>query len=407
MDLKSRIIIYFDVFFRPFSAMKMLWNHRRTVVYLFKKKKYKQLYNFIFVIFFVRGEDCGKGVLDPVWKFLPNIAPVPWDIEVEITTRCYLKCVMCEHTYWKDKSYLNQDLSLEQFKDIVNSMPKLKWINMTGEGSSFLNPDFMEMIRFVKSKSIYLDFSHDFLFMTDEIARELIDLGVERIYLSIDAATKETYEKVRVGSDFDKVTNNIKRFIQLKKEMNSPIPEMCFRMTFFNENIHEVEQLIDLIHSFGDVKDMGDEPSVNIVGLLEFEETKGWVEEIPQDVIDRTDQKAKKYGLTIYWSHPSHDECQKPPLHYCTFWTEPYVMMRGYVLPCCGVLMSNKRPFLEKYALGNINEKSLKDIWKSEKFAEFRKLVVDPKGKVPILCAGCRTFNSSDRINKYGVARET
>ena len=82
-------------------------------------------------------------------------------------------------------------------------------------------------------------------------------------------------------------------------------------------------------------------------------------------------------------------------------------MMRGYVLPCCGVLMSNKRPFLEKYALGNINEKSLKDIWKSEKFAEFRKLVVDPKGKVPILCAGCRTFNSSDRINKYGVARET
>lgn len=406
MDLKSKLAIYRDVCFRPLSATKMFWRHRRTVAYLLKKGKFKQLYNFIFVIYFIYGEDCGKGVLGPVWKFFPQLAPLPWDIEVEVTTRCYLKCTMCEHTYWKDKAYLNQDLTFEQFKKLVDSMPKLKWINLTGEGSSFLNPDFMKMLRYMKSKSVYVDFSHDFVFMTDEIARELIDLGIERIYFSIEGATKETYESIRVGANYDRVIDNIKRFVQLKKEMNSPIPELCFRMTFFKDNIHEVEQLIDLIHSLGDTKDLGDEPSINIVGLLEFKETKGWVREIPQDVVDRTDEKAKKYGYTMYWSHPTHIESMKPPLDYCTFWSEPYIMIGGYVLPCCGVLMSNKRPFLEKYAFGNINEKSFKEIWDSERYKKFRKLVVNPKGKVPILCVGCRTFNNADRINKYGIAHD-
>lgn len=405
MKLKERLSIYRNVLLRPFSATKMLWNHRRTVAYMLKKKKFKNLYNFIFVAYFIRGEDCGKGVLDPLWKYFPQLTPYLWDIEVEITTSCYLKCIMCEHTYF-DKSYLNQNITLKQFKHLIDPIKNLKWINVTGEGSAFLNPDFMNILQYLKSRSIYVDFSHDFFYMTDEIARELINLGIERIYVSIDAATKKTYEKIRVGSNFEKVVGNIKRFVELKKEMKSPIPELCFRMNFFKDNVHEVEQLIDLIHSFGGAKDLGDEPSVNIVGLLEFEQTRGWIREISPKVIDRVDKKAKKYGLAMYWSHPSHEEERKPPLDFCLAWTEPYVMIRGHAVPCCGVLMSNKRPFLERFAFGNVYEKSMKEIWKSKRYKQFRKMIVNPKAKVPLLCAGCRSFNTMDRIRKYGVAKD-
>jgi MoaA/NifB/PqqE/SkfB family radical SAM enzyme len=395
-----------EVLKRPFTATAMLWRHRRTICYLWRQKRWRQLYNFVFVTYFVRGEDCGKGVLDFAWKLWPSITPFLWDLEVEVTTRCYLRCIHCEHTYWPDKSYLNQDLSFWDFKKMIDGVPKLKWVNLTGEGSSFLNKNFMTMLRYCRMKGLYIDFSHDFYQMTDEVARELIMLGVERIYVSIDGATKETYEKVRVGSDFDRVTANIRRFVQLKKEMDSPLPEICFRMAFFKDNIHEVEALIDLIHSFGDARDLGDEPSINIVGLLEFEETRGWVREIDQATVDRVNEKAKKYGFTIYWSHPSHDESKKPPLDYCMFWSEPYIMIGNYVLPCCAILMSNKRPFLEKYAFGNLNQQSLKEIWDSPRFTAFRRMVTDPHGQVPILCAGCRTFNTTDRAKKYGVSKE-
>lgn len=404
MKIKAKLKIYSDVLLRPRDATIMLWKHRRTVAFLWKKRKFKQLRNFIYITYFILGEGVGKNILAPVWKFFPQLVPFPRDIEVEVTTKCYLKCIMCEHTYWKDKSYLNQDLTFEQFKAIVDSIPTLKYINPTGEGSSFLNPDFMEMLRYAKSKSIYIDFTHDFVFMTDEIARELIELGIERIYVSLEGATKETYEKIRVGANFDTVTNNIKRFVELKKEMESPLPEMCFRMSFFKDNVHEVEQMVDLIHSFGGSRDIGDEPSIEFVGLLEFKETEGWVTEIPQNVVDRANIMGEKYGFTMFWAHISHLESRKVPLAYCTCWSEPYIMIRGYVLPCCSVLMSNKRPFLEKYAFGNINEKPFKEIWYSERYRKFRKLVTNPRGKVPILCVGCRGFDSTERIKIYGIA---
>lgn len=116
-------------------------------------------------------------------------------------------------------------------------------------------------------------------------------------------------------------------------------------------------------------------------------------------------KKAKKYGITVYWSHLSHDESEKPPLDYCTAWTEPYVMIRGHIVPCCGVLMFNKREFLEKYAFGNVYKKPLKKIWNSKRYKEFRKLIVNPKGRVSLLCVGCRSFNTVDRLKKHGVAR--
>ncbi len=388
---------------RPWDATVMLWNHRRTLTYMLAKGKFQNAYNFAFTTYFIRGEDCGKGILDPLWILFPKLAPFLWDIELEVTTRCYLRCTHCEHTYWPDKNYLNQDLSFENYIAIMRELPRLKWINLTGEGSAFLNKDFMAMVRYAKRRDLYVDFSHDFFYMPDDIARKLIKLGVERIYVSIDAATKETYEKIRIGSDFDTVLSNIRRFVELKKELRSPLPELCFRFAFFKDNQHEIEMLPELIHSLGETKDLGDEPSINIVGLLEFKETRGWVSEISRAVIDRTNDKAKQYGFKIYWSHPTHDEHGKPELRSCTFWTEPYVMITGHVVADCAVLMSNRRPFLKRHSFGNVRLQSLKEIWNSPKYRIFRDMIGQPEAPVPSICLNCRVFATRERARKYGV----
>jgi len=356
------------------------------------------------VAYLVRGEDCGKGCLDPVWYMWPKVVPTFWDIELEVTTRCPLRCRHCEHTYFP-QDYRNQDLSLAQFKKIIDSIPSLKWINMTGEGSPFMNKDFIPMLRYAKSKDIYVDFSHDFYTFNDDIGRELINLGIERIYFSIDGCTKETYEKVRVGSDFDRVICNIKRFIELKKEMNSPLPEICFRYAFFKDNVHEVILLPKLVNNIcnKDVKSLGDEPSINIVGLLEFEQTKGLEVELSKHDIDGTNMLAKSYGLKVYWSHVTHNEAKKPPMHYCVFWTEPYIMIDGSVVPDCAVLMSNRRPFLEANSFGNVNDKTLKELWYTPKYRKFRETLRNPQGQVPSVCLGCRVYATQERAKKYGI----
>ena len=399
-----RLTDYSKILARPFSATSMLWNHRRTLKYMLSKGWYKRAYNFAFVTYFIRGEDCGKGCLDPLFYLDQSTVPAFWDIELEVTTRCPLNCVHCEHTAFPE-SYKNQDLTLFQFKKIIDSIPRLKWINMTGEGSPFMNKDFIPMLRYAKSKNIYIDFSHDFFTFNDSIGRELINLEIERIYFSIDGCTKETYEKVRVGSDFNRVIKNIKRFIELKKEMKSPLPEICFRYAFFKDNVHEVDMLPELVDFLtnGRPELLGDEPSINIVGLLEFEQTKGLEVELPKLAIEHTNEMAKKYGLKVYWSHVTHDESKKPPMHYCVFWTEPYIMIDGSVVPDCAVLMSNRRPFLEANSFGNIKDKPLPEMWKTEKYEKFREMVRNPHGQVPSVCLGCRVYATQERAKKYGV----
>lgn len=397
--------VYKTVAKRPIDATTMLYNHRRTLKYLWKKDR-RSFWNHIFVTYLVRGEDCGKGVLDPLWK-LTGRAPFLWDLEMETTTACYLKCIHCEHTYF-DKSYLNQHLSYTTFREVVDSVPSLKWVNLTGEGTSILNPAFKEMVWYAKrTKGVYLDLSHDFVKLDDETALTWVKAGVDRIYWSLDGCTKETYEKVRVGASFDKVIENVRKLVACKKELNSPLPEICFRFTFFRDNVHEVPALPDFLASLvKGVKDYGDEPSINIVALLEFEETRGWEREIDEATVELVNERAKRLGFKVYWSHVTHVEEEKAPMDYCTFWSEPYIMITGHVVPCCAVLMSNNRPRLEELSFGNIHEQPLKEIWDTGYYREFRKTVVNPRAPVPKVCLGCRAFNTQTRARRFGIWQE-
>jgi len=397
-----KLAIYKNVALRPWEATKMLCNHRRTLKYLWTRNR-EAFWNHVFVTYFVRGEDCGKGILDPIWK-LTGTAPFLWDIEMETTTACYLKCIHCEHTYWEDKTYLNRHLSLDTLRSVIGTTSNLHWINLTGEGTSVLNPAFFEMIHCIKEKGIYLDFSHDFVKLSDVQAEDLVRWGVDRVYWSIDGCTKETYEKIRVGANFDDVIANVKKLLAAKKRLSSPLPEICFRYAFFKDNVEEVPLLPSLLRSIvSDVKDYGDEPSINVVSLLEFEQTRDWAIEISQEAYDRTNASAKDYGFKMYWSHKTHIEEEKAPMDYCTFWSEPYVMITGHVVPCCAVLMSNNRKNLESMSFGSVKDKPLSVIWNSLYYREFRRLVVDPKAPVPSVCVGCRAFNTKTRLEKYGT----
>ncbi|MCK5628450.1 radical SAM protein, partial [Candidatus Bathyarchaeota archaeon] len=148
-------------------------------------------------------------------KMLNWFAPYPSYIEIEVTTKCNLKCIMCEHTYWNET---DRDMSFEDFKGIIDQFPRLKWIGLTGIGESFLNKDFIKMLRYVKAKNIIVELYDTFYFVDGNVAEELIDLQVDNIFASIDAATKETYEKIRVGSNFERVINNVTNIFQLKKK---------------------------------------------------------------------------------------------------------------------------------------------------------------------------------------------
>jgi len=386
--------------------IKIAWAFRGTAFYLLRKKGIRATLKFLYVKLFVPGGEGSGGaalfLIGPLIKRFPRLAPYPRYIEMEVITVCNRKCILCEHTYWNEE---NRHLSFEEFKHIVDQFPKLKWTNLTGEGSAFLNRDYIKMIRYLKEKDIPVYLVDHLDSIDKETARELVEIGVDGIYVSIDGATKETYEKIKVGCNFDRMVQNLNYFLELKKEMKSPIPVFCFRLVVNTLNVHEMPQFIELVSSFGNRELLGAGSYVDFAGLLDFPEIKHLkVDNVPQEILKATIAKMREHDVHVVFAHT---EVQKlPPLESCLCWMEPYIMMRGYVVPCCSVLMSNRREWLREHSLGNVFDKPFNDIWYSERYKAFRKLINRPQGKVPLLCLGCRSFDTTEGAKKYGVDME-
>lgn len=388
--------------------IKMALSYRKDLFFILRRQGIRVALSFIYTKIFV---PCGEGagaafyfIGSPIIREHPRFAPFPRYVEIEHTTICDKLCIMCEHTYWKDQEERN--LSFMEFKHIIDQFPALQWVHTTGEGSSFLNKDFLKMITYVKKwKRASVYFVDLFDGITEDEMRQVIEIGVNGIYLSIDGATKETYEKIRVKCNFDNVISNIKRFVELKRELKSPIPEICFRYIVLTKNLKEIPKFIELISLLGGKKTFGGGFRINFVGNLEFPEVKHLsIYTIPREIIREAVRKARELDINVIFSHT--EPMRNPSIQKCHAWLEPYIMMGGYVMPCCNMMMSNKRTFLREHAFGNLFQDSFKDIWYSDRYRRFRATVNKRDAKAPLLCVGCRSFETLERIKKYGIDKD-
>lgn len=381
-------------------------SYRRTMVYLLKKGRYRDLFNFIYTKTLVpTGEGSGElayYIVGPLLRRQPKLAPYPRFIEIEITTRCNKKCIICEHTWWKEP---NRDLTLQEFKSLVDQFP-LRWVNLTGEGDAFLNPDYLNMIRYLKAKGVSIYLVDSFDLINKKIAYELVSAGVDGIYISMDAVTKETYEKIKAGCHFDKVVENIRSLLEIKKQLGSPLPEICFRFVINKLNVHEMANFVKLVRSIGTRKDYGDGSKIHYVGLLDYPEIHDlYLPTIPEEYVRETlaAQKSDLNNLPVVFAHTETDK--NPSINRCLAWMEPYFALVPHqmVLPCCAVLMSNSRKFLSEYCFGDYTKEPLKKIWDHPYYKWFKQTVTRPDAPVPALCRGCRAYDTTQREKLYGI----
>lgn len=307
----------------------------------------------------------------------------PVFIEVEITTRCNLKCIICEHTYWEEPA---RDMSFGDFKKIIDQFSILCWIGLTGIGESFLNKDFLKMLEYVKRRrKSFIELYDTFFYINEKIGEKLVDLKVDRIFVSLDAATKETYEKIRVGSDFYKVIKNIEFLFKKKKETNSEFPRIDFHFIVNKLNYSEIPEFIELVNSLRN----GFKTTIQFTRMLhDFPEVNGLFIEIPSDIIKKAEKFIAGKDIQIVWNQDVPKN--KPSIKQCTAWSMPFIFVNGDVISCCASNEANKREFQKKYKFGNVFEKSFKEIWFSENYTKFRYNVI--KGKTPLQCKDCPIF---------------
>lgn len=368
--------------------------------YLLRKFGVRRWFNFWYTKFFIVDEGGEFDLLAGIHRRFPTMLKSPRKIEIENTTVCNKKCIFCCHNH-PSQEIRQQQMSFDNFKKVIDDLPHLRWVNIAGIGSNFLHKDYIRMLEYLSAKNLNVNFVDEFDFFTEEHSRKVIELGVNSIYISFDGATKKTYEKIKVNCNYDKALANIKTLLRLKKEMNSPFPVIHFRFIVNKLNYREMPDYLELIHG---LENRGTRSRVEFIGLIVFPGIEKYhigMEEIPDDIVIRTYEKALEYDINLYFSHAT---VKLSPMDYCVRWTEPFILVSGEIIQCCAVLMQSNREFLKRLSFGNVFEKSIRDIWNSRRYREFRRQVVTPHAKVPLICLDCCAYDTKERASKYGTS---
>src|SRR5438270_3741159 len=129
----------------------------------------------------------------------------PVSISFEPTTSCNLRCPECPsglRSFTRPKGMLQRDFFTETIDQLAG---ELLYLVFYFQGEPYLNPGFLEMVRYASAKKIYTATSTNAHYLNDENARKTVESGLDRLIISIDGTTQDTYQQYRVGGNLEKV----------------------------------------------------------------------------------------------------------------------------------------------------------------------------------------------------------
>ena len=119
------------------------------------------------------------------------------------------------------------------------------------QGEPYLNPEFLDMVRYASLKRIYTATSTNAHYLNDENAKKTVESGLDRLIISIDGTTQQVYQQYRVGGNLDKVIAGAKNIVAWKKRLGSRKPFVIFQFLVVKPNEHQVEEIKILAKEIG------------------------------------------------------------------------------------------------------------------------------------------------------------
>jgi len=288
----------------------------------------------------------------------------PISISIEPTTSCNLRCPECPSGLRSFSRPIGM-LQKELFEKIINQLAdKLIYLTFYFQGEPYLNPEFLKMVKIADKKKIFTSTSTNAHYLNDDNAKATIESGLDRLIISIDGTTQETYEQYRVGGDLSKVIEGTKNIVKWKKQLRSKTPHIIFQFLVVKPNEHQLEEVKKLANELG-------------VDEVKFKTAQVYDYENGNPLIPDNEQYARyKKGFDGKW------RIKNELLNQCwRMWSSCVITWDGKIVPCC----FDKDA---KYQLGSLQETSFDEIWNSVPYNNFRASVLKSRNEIDI-CSNC------------------
>lgn len=286
------------------------------------------------------------------YSLVRDTSNFPYQLNIELTNLCNLRCISCPYGQMKR---LKGNMDYELFKKIVNEIKNYKvnnvWLHLFGD--PLLHPEISKFIEYIKKNTSINDvgFSTNCVLLNKEVSLKIINSGLDKIRMCLDGISKDTYEKIRIHSDFDKVVSNITDFLKLRNEIGKETPRVELQIIYMKNTKEEIEEFKKKWLPLLKEKDtLHVQKFINFGGQVDNLSTtrKKWVNKLP---------------------------CLR-------LWNSLSICWDGKVTACC--YDSDCKLFV-----GDLSTNTIKDIWNGNKMNQLKEMHLKGESNKLPLCAEC------------------
>jgi len=284
-----------------------------------------------------------------------KVSGLPIELVIEVTNKCNLCCVMCTRKQMKRKIGLMNFALYKKIIDEISAYMELVYLH--GLGEPLFHPNIFKMISYAKQKGLSVGISTNATILDKNKAQELLSSGLDYLIIALDAATADTYRKIR-GGNFDVVVKNVKEYLRLKRRAKkSPFTVLQFVKTEANKN--EVKRF----------RQMWQNKGAEVIRI--------------KPVIDLLKEKG------------SREKTFSRPCFY--LWRQLNMISWDgkIVTPCC--MVTN-----DEYPLGDATKQTIASIWNGPAMVALRKTQLNGQWKKMPLCQNC-TYPQPSILGKLGA----
>lgn len=283
---------------------------------------------------------------------------------IETLSNCNLECPMCIHSVGYDKSRPMKDPLFERVATQIEAM-NVPSVCMNQVNEPLLDKKIFDRIKRIAAIPSVVDImmNTNAVLLNRERSRRLLDSGLTRLLIGLDAFSKTIFEKMRTGAKYDQVMKNVLGFLEEREKSNAKFPVVRLSFVRTSENEHELGQWIEFW------KDKVDYLSIQEYLSPVLDDTKNYL--IPQ-----SSKRSEVDRASI--------SCEQP-------FERAVIRGDGGVLPCCA-------HFATKIPIGNILSEDLSEIWAGAKLARLRKIFKDGNWEDDPICGPCLRLS-------YGLER--
>jgi radical SAM protein with 4Fe4S-binding SPASM domain len=232
------------------------------------------------------------------WLRRSQPASYPVVLDIILTKACNLRCTFCisydslAHQYWLDYGL---------YQRIAQKLFPYSWdVQFCSGGEPFFYPQIREALALAAGYGCKTTVTTNGMLIDEKVADWLVaDQSLHKIWLSFDAATKPTLERIRRGANFEKITSNVRELTRLRRARGRKWPKVAIRFVMMKSNAHELPALIEMARDIGAYHVEG--RYLNVANDIDFDESLFGHPALAAEVFEKSMHAAKRcrIGLSL------------------------------------------------------------------------------------------------------------